>query len=64
MKNFLIAFVFLSFLFLCKNEEKKMDKETVIDLESDEDWSYLFDGKSFDGWHTYLRDTISDQWQD
>jgi hypothetical protein len=63
MKHFLIAFVFLSLFVSCKNEEKKMDKETVIDLKSDEDWSYLFDGKSFDGWHTYLRDTISDQWK-
>jgi len=63
MKHFLIAFVFLSLFVSCKNDEKKMDKETVIDLKSDEDWSYLFDGKSFDGWHTYLRDTISDQWK-
>lgn len=63
MKQFLIAFVFISLLVSCKNEEKKIDKETVIDLKSDEDWSYLFDGKSFDGWHTYLRDTISDQWK-
>lgn len=63
MKHFLIAFVFLSLLVSCKNEEKKIDKETVVDLKSDEDWTYLFDGKSFDGWHTYLRDTISDQWK-
>ena len=63
MKNFLIAFVLMSFLASCKNDEKKIAKETVVDLTTDEDWTYLFDGKSFDGWHTYLIDTISDQWQ-
>ncbi|MDN3643537.1 DUF1080 domain-containing protein [Lutimonas halocynthiae] len=63
MKHLLIAFVFVSLLVSCKNEGKKIDKETVVDLKSDEDWTYLFDGESFDGWHTYLRDTISDQWK-
>ena len=63
MKQFLIACVFLSLLVSCKNEGKKINKERVVDLKSDEDWTYLFDGKSFDGWHTYLRDTISDQWK-
>jgi len=53
----------MSFLASCKNDEKKIAKETVVDLTTDEDWTYLFDGKSFDGWHTYLIDTISDQWQ-
>jgi hypothetical protein len=63
MKNILIAFVLFSLIVSCKNEEKKIDKETGAELKSDEDWTYLFDGKSFDGWHTYLRDTISDQWK-
>jgi len=64
MKNFLIAFMFLVLVASCKNEvNKNAEKETSVDLGSDEDWTYLFDGKSFDGWHTYLRDTISSQWQ-
>jgi len=42
-----------------------MSKEAsdLKDLSTDKGWVDLFDGKSFEGWHTYLRDTISSQWQ-
>lgn len=64
MKNFLTAFMFLVLVVSCKQEvNKNVGKETSVDFGSDEGWTYLFDGKSFDGWHTYLRDTISTQWQ-
>ena len=26
------------------------------------DWVYIFDGKSFDGWHQYNSDEIGSQW--
>jgi hypothetical protein len=29
----------------------------------EEGWVDLFDGKTFKGWHTYLKDTISSQWK-
>lgn len=64
MKNFLIVFVLLGLLVSCKKDtNKKVDKELAIDATEDTGWTNLFDGKSFDGWHTYLRDTISSQWQ-
>ncbi len=28
----------------------------------DSDWIYIFDGKSFDGWHQYNSDVIGSQW--
>ncbi len=63
-RNFIIVFIFLIFLSSCKkggNKNIENSLETGLDLN--EGWTYLFDGKSFDGWHTYLRDTISTQWQ-
>ncbi len=27
-------------------------------------WKLLFDGKSFDGWHNYKSDKVSDGWED
>ena len=63
MKRFLIP-VFVFFLIWgCKKEVKKIDEPEKIISADDEGWTYLFDGKSFDGWHTYLQDTISSQWQ-
>lgn len=52
MKNYIILILFMSVIWSCKK-----------DSTADEGWVSLFDGESFDGWHTYLRDTISDQWQ-
>jgi len=35
----------------------------LIYLENDQsDWIYIFDGKTFDGWHQYNSDVIGSQW--
>ena len=35
----------------------------LIHFENDQsDWIYIFDGKSFDGWHQYNNDVIGSQW--
>ncbi len=26
------------------------------------EWTYLFDGKTFNGWHQYNKDKMSDAW--
>jgi len=31
--------------------------------EEREGWKLLFDGKTTNGWHTYLRDTVGSKWQ-
>ena len=34
-----------------------------IYFENDQsNWKYIFDGKSFDGWHQYNSDKIGSQW--
>jgi hypothetical protein len=65
INNFLIVFILLGLLGSCKKEaNKNPEKEVAVDdMEIDSEWTDLFDGKSFKGWHTYLRDTISSQWQ-
>lgn len=64
MKHFIILVLLMTFSWGCK-KEKSTPVETSEKAEKnmDEGWVSLFDGKSFDGWHTYLKDTISDQWQ-
>jgi len=64
MKHFIIFLTLITFSWGCK-KEKSATKETSEQTAQnpDEGWVSLFDGKSFDGWHTYLKDTISDQWQ-
>src|ERR1700742_545905 len=36
---------------------------TLTKKEKKEGWKLLFDGKSTNGWHTYLRDTVGSKWQ-
>jgi hypothetical protein len=36
---------------------------TLTRKEKKEGWKLLFDGKSTNGWHTYLRDTVGSKWQ-
>ena len=35
---------------------------TSIGLSQNSEWTYLFDGKSLDGWHQYNSDKMSDAW--
>jgi hypothetical protein len=36
---------------------------TLTKNEKKEGWKLLFDGKTTQGWHTYLRDTVGSKWQ-
>lgn len=36
---------------------------TLTKKEKSEGWKLLFDGKTTQGWHTYLRDTVGSKWQ-
>ncbi|MFX0555864.1 3-keto-disaccharide hydrolase [Maribacter sp. CXY002] len=52
----------------CKEAKKEVDKaeeiieETAVGTTADE-WTVIFDGVSFDGWHEYLKEGISDNWK-
>ncbi len=66
MKIKLITLLVMLIFIGCKKTTKKQQIEEGSILTEDEikdGWVSLFDGKSFNGWHNYLTDTISDEWQ-
>jgi len=63
MKKYLFPLLFISLIWGCKKEIKTDDASKQMVATSEDGWTNLFDGNSFDGWHTYLQDTISSQWQ-
>ena len=48
-----MRYLFLLIIVLCSPIYFENDKS---------DWIYIFDGKSFDGWHQYNTDVIGSQW--
>ena len=48
-----MRYLFLLIIVLCSPIYFENDKS---------DWIYIFDGKSFDGWHQYNSDVIGNQW--
>lgn len=65
MKTPILILALLMTFTACQNT-KKADKETeitvMITAENNQEWTPLFDGKSFDGWHVYLKGGISPEW--
>ena len=53
----LIAFVF------SVNAISAQKPNTLSKQEKKQGWKLLFDGKTTQGWHTYLRDTVGSKWQ-
>jgi hypothetical protein len=39
------------------------EPNTLSKKEKRQGWKLLFDGKTTEGWHTYLRDTVGSKWQ-
>ena len=66
MKKLALIVILISTLFACKRSPKKPVSDQNVTLSAEEKesgWEILFDGKTFDGWHTYMSDSISDEWQ-
>lgn len=64
MKRYLITVMLILILAGCKKEVKESVEAKVPEMPViDKGWTVLFDGKTFNGWHSYLKDSISDQWQ-
>lgn len=59
MKQLIIftAFIFSATL-ICAQKPN-----TLTRREERQGWKLLFDGKTTQGWHTYLRDTVGSKWQ-
>lgn len=64
MKRYFILVMLILILAGCKKEIKESAQTKISkEAEANKDWTVLFDGKTFNGWHSYLNDSISDQWQ-
>ncbi len=68
MKNILKVAVLALLVLSCKEAKKdeSTQREVVADMEmtnADEEWTMIFDGKTFDGWHEYLKQDVSDNWK-
>ena len=44
------------------NEPLSQVTLTVVFVENDDEWIYIFDGETFNGWHQYNSDSVGSQW--
>lgn len=59
MKRIFIAFTAATLLCGTAFAQKP---NTLTKKEKKEGWKLLFDGKTTEGWHTYLKDTVGSKW--
>lgn len=62
---FFTALVALAFLG-CKEKANKIEEKVTAPIEMEvpkNEWTVLFDGTSFDGWHEYGKEGVSDHWK-
>jgi hypothetical protein len=59
MKKMLV----FAILVLCGVLGFAQSPNTLTKKEQQAGWKLLFDGKTTQGWHTYLRDTVGSKWQ-
>lgn len=63
-----LLFVALAVAFACKdkpkeNQEEVQEEMTEVVEEKESDWITLFDGESFDGWHMYNGEEVTEPWK-
>ena len=58
----IIVIATISFSFSKKNIAENIQPNTLTAAEKNEGWISLFDGKTTDGWHTYLKDKAGSAW--
>jgi hypothetical protein len=54
--------IFIAFIFSVTASVRK-NQIHLTRREERQGWKLLFDGKTTQGWHTYLRDTVGSKWQ-
>ncbi|ETN96578.1 3-keto-disaccharide hydrolase [Zhouia amylolytica] len=73
MKKIVYTFIALSVMVACKSngDEKSKDDATaeagqqenkIVDQTQEDNWTYLFDGTSTDGWRGYNAETLPEGW--
>ena len=69
MKNLLGVILFTCLLVGCKEKSKDKENttsstiESTINIDEENEWTVLFDGTSFDGWHVYPGGEVPDAWK-
>lgn len=70
MKNVVTAAMLALLVIGCKEEQKEAGAEKAPETVSEQkmpsaedEWTMLFDGKSFNGWHEYLKEGVSENWK-
>lgn len=58
-----LSFVLLTACGSLKNTATGSDANILSSKEVADGWQLLFDGKTMAGWHTYNRDTVSQNWK-
>ena len=70
MKNLLFIALLAVLVIGCKEKTKETVEETTSDAMAKtemevpkEEWKVLFDGQTFDGWHEYKKEAVSEHWK-
>ncbi|MFK7811883.1 MAG: DUF1080 domain-containing protein [Maribacter sp.] len=69
MKNFLPIALLTLLVLGCKEKVKEAEEKATDDMAKTEievpanEWTILFDGKTFDGWHEYRQEGVSENWK-
>ena len=70
MKNFLFSALLATLVIGCKEKTKETANESTSDemaktemVVPANEWKILFNGKTFDGWHEYKKENVSDHWK-
>lgn len=69
MKNLLFTALLASLIIGCKEKAKVVKEEVskaMAKAETEvqkEEWKVLFDGSTFDGWHEYKKENVSEYWK-
>jgi hypothetical protein len=61
-----ILFAILALTFACKEKPKENVEEATeetVDVVQEPEWTVLFDGSSFDGWHFYNGGEVMEPWK-
>jgi hypothetical protein len=69
MKNFLCIALLATLVIGCKEKVKEEAEKATAEMTTSEmevpqnEWKILFDGKTFNGWHEYKKEDVSDHWK-
>ena len=71
MKNVTLTALVAVLVFGCKGKTEKANPEIdsapmqqeKVETPVEQEWTVLFDGTSFDGWHGHLMDKVPDAWK-